>query len=51
MRGSEGSERKQEGSKRGQEGVRGVRGSEREQAGRDPWPNIAGRYSKTCPHK
>ena len=32
-------------------GVRGGEGSEREQAGRDPWPNRAGGHSKTCPHK
>ena len=46
-----GSKRKQEGSERGREGVRGVRRSEREQAGRNPWPNRAGGHPKTCHHK
>ena len=31
--------------------MRGSEGSEREQAGRDPWPNRAGGHLKTCPHK
>ena len=31
--------------------MRGVRVSEREQAGRDPWPNRAGGHPKTCPNK
>ena len=43
-----GSEREQ-GEQEGSE--REVRGGEREQAGRDPWPNRAGGHPKTCPHK
>ena len=31
--------------------MRGSEGSEREEAGRDPWPNRAGGHPKTCPHK
>ena len=43
-----GASEEQEGSKRG---VRGSKESEREQAGRDPWPNRAGWHPKTWPHK